>query len=121
MRRSGVLSPWLAAGLVLAFLSGCVTTQQNAGLSRPRVTADELLGQEGQAVKVALGQPRRVRKEAPAEIWQYDGGSCVVDLFLYPESGAPRVTHIEARDAVSGKAVDTNACLAKVNGTVATS
>ncbi len=120
MSRSTVSS--FAGLLALLLLSGCVTSGQNASLSsRPRVTADELMGKESQAVQVALGQPRRVRKEAPAEIWQYDGGSCVVDLFLYPEGGAPRVTHIEARDSTSGKAVDTNSCLARVNGTVATS
>jgi hypothetical protein len=117
MRRSTVVS--CASLLALALLSGCVTTQ-SASVSRPRVTADQLMGQESQAVQVALGQPRRVRKEAPAEIWQYDGGSCVVDLFLYPEGGKQKVTHLEARDSTSGKTVDTNACLAKLNG-VATS
>lgn len=118
MRRSTLLS--VAGLLALALLSGCVTTQ-NASVSRPKVTADQLLGQESQAVQVALGQPRRVRKEAPAEIWQYDGGSCVVDLFLYPEGGKQKVTHLEARDSTSGKTIDTNSCLAKLNGTVATS
>ena len=118
MRRCRLFVP-AASALTLALLSGCVTTQ-NASVSRPHVTADQLMGQESQAVQVALGQPRRVRKEAPAEIWQYDGGSCVVDLFLYPEGGKQRVAHLEARDSTSGKAVDTNTCLAKLNG-VATS
>jgi hypothetical protein len=105
--------------LALLTLGGCVTTQQ-ASLSRPAVTADQLMGQDSQTVLVALGQPRRVRKEAPAEIWQYNAGSCVVDVFLYPDGGKQKVTHVEARDIIHGKAIDATSCLAQMPG-VATS
>jgi hypothetical protein len=104
---------------LLAALGGCVTTQK-ASLSRPAVTAEQLMGQDSQGVLVALGQPRRVRKEAPAEIWQYNAGACVIDLFLYPDGGKQRVMHLEARDVIHGKAVDATGCLAKMPG-VATS
>jgi hypothetical protein len=100
-------------------LAGCVTTQQ-ASRSRPAVTAEQLMGQDSQAVLVALGQPRRVRKEAPAEVWQYNAGSCVVDLFLYPDGGKQKVMHLEARDVIHGKTIDATSCLAKMPG-VATS
>lgn len=105
----------LLALLALALLGGCVTTQQ-ASIKRPAVTAQELMGRDNQAVLVALGQPRRVRKEAPAEVWQYNAGTCVIDVFLYPDGGTQRVKHVEARDVIHGKAVDATGCLAKMPG-----
>lgn len=49
-----------------------------------------------------LGQPDLVRRENPAEIWQYRGKDCVLDVFLYNEDGQPdspfKVVYSEARD-----------------------
>jgi len=101
-----------ALALILA-AAGCQATGQGAAL-RPSVTAQELLGRDSVGVIGALGEPRRVRREASAQVWQYDGGSCVLDLFLYPEGTINRVVHLEARDSSNGKAVDTGQCLAKV-------
>lgn len=108
-----VLAVLPALALVLA--AGCQTTGQSASL-RPSVSAQELLGRDSVGVIGALGEPKRVRKEAAAQVWQYDGGSCVLDLFLYPEgtSTTHRVVHLEARDSGNGKAVDTGQCLARV-------
>lgn len=46
----------------------------------------------------ALGTPQMVRKEAPAEVWQYGGADCVVDFYLYDTDGQLRVAYVEARD-----------------------
>jgi hypothetical protein len=46
----------------------------------------------------ALGQPKQVRKDAPAEIWQYSGADCVVDFYLYDGEGGLTVAYLEARD-----------------------
>ena len=47
----------------------------------------------------ALGEPKQVRKDEPAEIWQYSGADCVVDFYLYHgESGGLSVAYLEARD-----------------------
>lgn len=62
---------------------------------------DQFLGATGVEVAAALGEPSLVRKEGPAEIWQYQGPNCILDLFLYaPESGdGPfRVDYIELRN-----------------------
>ncbi len=48
-------------------------------------------------VVAKLGDPSFRRREAPAEIWQYFGPGCVLDLFLYEDKGAQRVTHAELR------------------------
>ena len=45
-----------------------------------------------------LGQPMQVRKDEPAEIWQYAGANCVVDFYLYADARGLAVAYIEARD-----------------------
>jgi hypothetical protein len=45
-----------------------------------------------------LGQPKLVRKDAPAEIWQYSGADCVVDFYLYADAKGLAVAYMEARD-----------------------
>lgn len=71
-----------------------------------KMTRDDLNG--------LLGQPDLVRRENPAEIWQYRGKNCILDLFLYNDeddaSSPYRVVYSEARDRVAGKA-DQRACL----------
>jgi len=47
----------------------------------------------------ALGQPKQVRKDDPAEIWQYSGADCVVDFYLYAgDTGGLAVAYMEARN-----------------------
>lgn len=59
-----------------------------------KMTRDDLNG--------LLGQPDLVRRESPAEIWQYRGKDCVLDVFLYNEDNKPdspfKVVYSEARD-----------------------
>ncbi len=54
----------------------------------------------GQVI-AALGDPNFRRHEAPAEVWQYYGPGCVLDLFLYQDHGAERVTHVELRNQLA--------------------
>ncbi len=71
-----------------------------------KMTRDDLNG--------FLGQPDLVRRENPAEIWQYRGKDCILDIFLYNEAdqeNSPyRVVYSEARGREAGKA-DQRACL----------
>jgi hypothetical protein len=61
-------------------------------------------------VLARLGQPNFTRHDPPAEIWQYRGASCVLDLFLYPENGGDlRVAHAVSRDPHSAQAA-TDSC-----------
>ncbi len=107
----------LAALLIVLATGACQTAGQSAG-RRPSVTAQELIGRDESGVRLALGEPRRVRKEDSAQVWQYDGGSCVLDLFLYPEGAKHLVVHLEARDVVSGKSFDANRCVGQVQNPV---
>ncbi len=45
-----------------------------------------------------LGQPKQVRKDDPAEIWQYSGADCVVDFYLYAGDAGLAVAYMEARN-----------------------
>jgi hypothetical protein len=45
-----------------------------------------------------LGKPDFTRHDPPAEIWQYRGSTCVLDVFLYPEEGELKVLHVATRD-----------------------
>ena len=56
------------------------------------------IGIDDVALSNALGKPKQVRKDAPAEVWQYFGADCVVDFYLYDSEGSLRVAYMEARD-----------------------
>jgi hypothetical protein len=44
-----------------------------------------------------LGPPDFKRQEATAQIWQYRGRACVLDVFLYAEGGDLKVAHAVTR------------------------
>lgn len=49
-------------------------------------------------VRAVLGKPMFTRRDAPAEIWQYRGRACTIDLFLYDEGeGQQTVAHVAVR------------------------
>ncbi|TDQ81986.1 hypothetical protein A8950_1806 [Dongia mobilis] len=72
--------------------------------------ADQLMGLGSEDIRAALGAPARIREEEPAQIYQYVGGDCVLDLFLYQEAGIYRVTYAEAR-SVKAEHKPVEACL----------
>ena len=60
-----------------------------------------LMGLDRDGVSALLGTPDLVRREAPAEIWQYVVGDCVFDVVLYQRGTAYAVSYLEARDAAA--------------------
>lgn len=71
----------------------------------------KLMGMTRANLSELLGLPPVVRREKPAEIWQYFGSNCVFDIFLYEEQGAYRVIHAEARDHRDAYKTESRACL----------
>lgn len=69
------------------------TTQVNA--SNP--DADALVGLNKVAVQNQLGAPQLIRRDGPAEVWQYLAGACILDLFLYEDGTSHRVNYLELR------------------------
>lgn len=67
----------------------------------------------GPDVTGLLGAPSFQRHDGEAEIWQYYGpdSACVLDLFVYPDQGQPRVTYAELRSRGPGNA---SGCLAQI-------
>jgi hypothetical protein len=61
----------------------------------------QLMGLDRDGVSALLGTPYLVRREAPAEIWQYVGGDCVFDVVLYARGMSYAVSYLEARDAAA--------------------
>jgi hypothetical protein len=58
-----------------------------------------------------LGQPKQVRRDEPAEIWQYSGADCVVDFYLYAaDAGGLAVAYMEARNQAA-EATPTDRCV----------
>jgi hypothetical protein len=60
---------------------------------------ERLAGLAAADLSALLGPPGFVRRDPPAEIWQYGTETCVLDLFLYADAaGGPiRVEHFEFR------------------------
>lgn len=71
--------------------------EQSAGLPRAPRNAAALKGMAAIEVTAALGTPTRLRRDKPAEIWQYVTAICVLDIFLYEEGGVQRVAHAQVR------------------------
>lgn len=64
---------------------------------------EQLLGLGPNGLFVLLGEPQLIRREAPAQVWQYRGLACVFDVVLYRRDEIESVTYIEARDSQGNK------------------
>ena len=62
-----------------------------------RPNAAELVGLNKAAVQNQLGAPQLIRRDGPAEVWQYLAGACILDLFLYEDGATHRVNYLELR------------------------
>jgi hypothetical protein len=60
-------------------------------------TAGNLVGADPAKLEQWLGKPGLVRLDDPAQVWQYRGQGCVVDVYLYPSGDGMAVSHAEAR------------------------
>ena len=118
-----------ALAAISATLGGC---QSGAGVdaahaARQGQPAAPVLGTDSNAfigladreLSSVLGKPRQVRKDAPAEIWQYSGADCVVDFYLYDADGRMEVAFVEARD-VRAEAAPTERCVKSLLQSVST-
>jgi len=91
----------LALLAFLLLLAGCAAAPAPGSGESARSTAADplrLAGLSAAELKRVLGEPDFAREEPPAAVWQYRGGDCVLDVFLYGESGLYRVAYAETRD-----------------------
>lgn len=60
---------------------------------------ERLAGLTAPDLSALLGPPGFVRRDPPAEVWQYGTESCMLDLFLYADGAGqpPKVSYFEFR------------------------
>ncbi|MBU0886338.1 MAG: hypothetical protein KJ904_04165 [Alphaproteobacteria bacterium] len=102
------LSTFTSPAMAVALMVPPASSLPPADMSVP---APSLLGLSSDEVSVLLGKPRYERREAPARIWQYADGRCVLDIFLYPDKNDLRVVYAESRDPRSLSAMAMAPCL----------
>jgi hypothetical protein len=81
--------------------SGTAIKKASAQPASPILSDDSsaFIGLGDAELSRTLGQPKQVRKDEPAEIWQYSGADCVVDFYLYAaDAGGLAVAYVEARN-----------------------
>ncbi len=118
-----------ALAAISATLAGCqsgadATAAHAARQSQPAAPvlgtdSNAFIGLADRELSSVLGKPRQVRKDAPAEIWQYSGADCVVDFYLYDADGRMEVAYVEARD-VKAEAAPTERCVKSLLQSVST-
>ena len=109
--------------LLAGLLSGCqspdtATSDKVAAALRFGMGAPpKVLGLKPHDVQELLGMPKLVRRDDPAEVWQYRSSACVLDVFLYPEeTGAQQVRYLEAR-TVAAEPARTDECVNDIRRT----
>ena len=75
--------------------------------------APGLIGLTRADVSRLLGRPTLLRREPPAEVWQYAGAACVLHVFIYQEQDGGRVAHYEAAKR-SGRRLAARDCYARL-------
>jgi len=116
---------WLALALAALALAACETpgvatapageTRTAAlppGVRLPIDSPKALVGKNEGEVSSLLGKPGFTRTDGPAQVWQYSGASCALDVFMYKAAAGYRVEYTELRRLGTIGAVDDPTCLA---------
>jgi hypothetical protein len=95
--------------------SGRVSSDGRASAPSGLPDLKRLSGLSDNDVQRVLGEPDFRREEPPAQIWQYRSAECVLDLFLYGETGQYRVAYAETHDRGFTRVSQTNCYAGLVN------
>lgn len=110
------------AALLAGLLSGCqspdpATSDKVAAVPQPgRGAPPKVLGLKPHDVQELLGMPKLVRRDDPAEVWQYRSDACVLDVFIYPVATGAQVRYLEARTVAAEPAL-TDECVNDIRRT----
>jgi hypothetical protein len=80
-----------ASGLLLA-LVGCAANPEVAVAPAsvpppPKTALMQLVGIDAETLQRQFGKPGLVWREEPAQVWQYRGPACVLNVYLYRDNG----------------------------------
>ena len=70
-------------------------------------------GMEKNAIARLLGEPGFIRRDDPAEIWQYRGERCILDIFMYKDGNSFTAAHVALRSRTVERPAD-DACYADI-------
>lgn len=70
----------------------------------PLPTPDRLIGKSDKEINQLYGKPSLKRRETGAQFWQYSDPGCLMDLYFYNDGGTQRVSYVNLRDPVTGRA-----------------
>ena len=106
------MKPFLAAALFLLLAACAAQTPQSVALpsAPPSGEPSGYAGLAASELRTAFGAPAFVRKEGTTEIWRYDSPRCRAFFFLYGQTGAQTVRHVETLPRGATMAADTT-CL----------
>jgi hypothetical protein len=107
-RGSTRLSPATASDASDASPSELAETHREANLTRPggKLSLDALPGMRGAELTNLMGAPQFRHRDGKAEIWQYRGTACILDVFLYVDGNDLRVRYVDARERGDSKGKD---------------
>lgn len=105
--ETAVTSPTQEQGIVLKIAES--KKEDSVAVNEPRATSQLrsvratalpkrsliLLGMERENVRLLLGAPQMARHEPPAEVWQYRGRDCVLNVFFYKGKNAQTTAQVE--------------------------
>jgi hypothetical protein len=99
--RGSRLCRFLLPGVLVVLLGACSAAPAPdappvAAAAGP-IAMPSLTGLSAEQVVALLGEPDFRRAEPPAELWQYRGADCVLDIFLYDGAGGFHVVRSETR------------------------
>ena len=63
-------------------------------------------GMEKTAIARLLGEPGFIRRDDPAEIWQYRGKRCILDVFMYKDGTSFAAAHVALRSRTVERPAD---------------
>lgn len=63
-------------------------------------------GMEKTAIARLLGEPGFIRRDDPAEIWQYRGERCILDIFMYKDGNSFAAAHVALRSRTVERPAD---------------
>lgn len=106
-RRLCAVASLFSAGVLVTGLAACsldLSPFAASGSVGAASEAGQLVGATDATLLSTFGPPSQLRREPPAEVWQYSSPACVVDFYLYQLSSAQlSVVHLEARSPVTGR------------------
>lgn len=124
---------WIALSGAMLLIAACQTpaeydrthpsepSESSTQPAAPIISSDpnSFIGVGDADLSRTLGEPKLVRRDEPAEIWQYSGGDCVVDFYLYQGDSGLAVAYLEARNQAA-EATPADRCVKSLMQSVST-